>query len=94
MNRSPLETNLSVGGVVRENYVELVTIEPKKKSLLCCFGKKRNLEPRIVEAQLVAVSSHEKLPTTYLLRFHSLKRGFKRKLDLELQLGILSVELS
>ena len=44
-------------GVIKEGYIELTTLEPKKRSFLCCFRKKKQ-EPRIVDAQLVAFISN------------------------------------
>ena len=37
-------------GVVKEGYIELLTIAPRKKSLLCCFKKNKKQEPSIVDA--------------------------------------------
>ena len=73
-------------GVIKEGYIELVTVEPRKRTLFCCL-KKNKQEPQIVEAQLIAEKNdnveinEERL---YKLKFHSLKRGFKRTLELEL----------
>ena len=96
-NKSPLENYLNRNGgvsceppqigVIKEGYIELTTLEQqRKRSFFCCLRKKKQ-EPRIVDAQLVAFISHESSANRFFkLRFHSLKPGFNRKLELELDL--------
>ena len=94
-NKSPLDIatatlkNSNIIGVIKEGYIELVTVEPMKRTLFCCCLKKHKHEPQIVEAQLFAeknnsIEINEKEERSYKLKFHSLKRGFKRTLELEL----------
>ena len=63
----------------------MTTLErQQKRSLFCCLRKKKQ-EPRIVDAQLMAFVSNESSENRFFkLRFHSLKPGFNRKLELEL----------
>lgn len=56
-SKSPLETTIAKenreedDGVLRETYLELMTIEVQKKSVFCyCFKRKSNQIPRIVQA--------------------------------------------
>ena len=98
-NRSPLENYfIKEGGceppqigVIKEGYIELTPLEPikRQKSFFCCLRtKKKQGQPRIVDAQLVAfISDQSSKDRSFKLRFHSLRPGFNRKLEIELDLS-------
>ena len=47
-------------GVIKEGYTEVMMIEPRKRSFLCCFKQKcRKNEPSIFDTQLICDFSED-----------------------------------